>query len=46
MEIIFLVIGLAVGVPLGFAGSHYMVKRDPEKLQRWTQEAKRLGQRL
>lgn len=44
---------LAVGVPaflfgcgLGAAGYRYWLKRDPAKLEKWAQEAKKAGDRL
>ncbi len=46
MEIIILVVSCAISFGLGMASYRYMLKRDPVKLEKWAQEAKRQGERF
>jgi uncharacterized membrane protein YdjX (TVP38/TMEM64 family) len=45
MEILAIVLYTAVVFGLGMAAYRFMLKRDPERLERWAQEAKRAGDR-
>lgn len=45
MEILLLALAAVVIFFAGMAAYRYALKRDPEKLERWAQEAKRAGDR-
>lgn len=45
MEILLLALAAVVIFFAGMAAYRYSLKRDPEKLERWAQEAKRAGDR-
>ena len=45
MNVVFGVICFLLGASVGLWGYRYMLKRDPETLERWAQEAKALGKK-
>jgi hypothetical protein len=43
MDLISLAIGIAIGIAVGVMCYRYLIKRDPEKLERWAAQAKSAG---
>lgn len=43
MELVSLAAGIAIGITVGVMCYRYLLKRNPEKLERWAAQAKSAG---